>query len=125
MTRVGSTLLKVCPACNDNIAFNSQWQFDRLFSCQSPFWLVVVESPVAQYGHVWFRPESTHCAAHHRIVAARARRHSSSSSAFFLEHLRNEPTLLNSPAEYKLRFQAFNISRLVRNFQETFLTLRP
>ena len=79
MTRVGSTLLKVCPACNDNIAFNSQWQFDRLFSCQSPFWLVVVESPVAQYGHVWFRPESTHCAGtqwppHRRCRAAHVRR---------------------------------------------------
>ena len=73
MTRVGSsTLLKVCPACNDNIAFNSQWQFDRLFSCQSPFWLVVVESPVAQYGHVWFRPSGIHPLCRYTVAAAAA-----------------------------------------------------
>lgn len=83
------------------------------------------EGPVAQYGHVWFRPESTHCAAHHRIVAARARRHSSSSSAFFLEHLRNEPTLLNSPAEYKVDFKALPAGRFPRFFSPKVLTSWP
>ena len=52
--------------------FNSQWQFDRLFSCQSPFWLVVVESPVAQYGHVWFRPSGIHPLCRYTVAAAAA-----------------------------------------------------
>ena len=66
------------------------------------------------------------CSAPHRgsIVAARARRHSS-SSAFFLEHLRNEPTLLNSPAEYKVVFQALPAGRFPRFWSPKVLTSWP
>lgn len=54
---------------------NCQWQFDRLFSCQSPFWFW------SQYGHVWFR--LCRPAEYPPTLPT-------VHQAFFLQHLRNE-----------------------------------